>query len=155
MGNPRQEGVNWATAIRYLSVVAMANKSLIYWLTLIIWISGIFLVSSLQSNSFPNESWIPTEYPLHITAFFVLFLLFYRLFQSNNKKAALKTILLYSFIFTIIVSLSKECWQLLIPTRSFSLKDIMIDGGAAFLAMLLVSIKAYPFLLKALLSKKL
>ena len=150
--------------LRYLGIVSpkrviksltMANRFLLYWLPLIIWISGIFLVSSLQSDSFPAESSILTEYPLHITAFFVLFLLFYRLFHSNNKKATLTRILLYSFILTIIVSLSKECWQLLIPTRSFSLKDILIDGGAAFLAMLLVSIKAYPFPLKALLSKKL
>jgi len=118
------------------------NRFLFYWLPLIIWISGIFLVSSLPTDSFPTEYKIPIEYPLHITAFFVLFLLFYRLFHSNNKKAKITSILLYSFIFTILFSLSKECWQLLIPTRSFSLKDIFIDGGAATLAILLVSIKA-------------
>jgi len=120
--------------------MAMANRFLFYWLPLTIWISGIFLVSSLQSDSFPAESRIPTEYPLHVTAFFVLFLLFYRVFQSDSKKATLKIILLYSFILTILVSVSKECWQLLIPTRSFSLKDILVDGGAATLAMLVVSI---------------
>ena len=122
----------------------MANRILLYWLPLIVWICGIFLVSSLPSNSFPDESLIsvPTEYPLHITAFFVLFLLFYRLLRSNTKKAALKGILLSSLIFTMTVSFSKECWQLLIPTRSFSLKDIVLDGGAAILAMIIVSIRA-------------
>ena len=121
----------------------MRNRFLFYWLPLTAWISGIFLVSSLQSDYFPAESTrISIQYPLHITAFFVLFLLFYRLFHSNNKKATLKTILLASFILTIIVSLSKEAWQILIPTRSFSLKDIFVDGGTATLAMLLVSIRA-------------
>lgn len=133
----------------------MAKRFLLYWLPLVVWISGIFLVSSLPSDSFPAEYKIPTEYPLHVTAFFVLFLLFYRVFQSDSKKATLPSILLYSFIFTIIVSLSKECWQIFMPTRSFSLKDILVDGGATTIAMLLVSIKAYQFMPKALLSKKL
>ena len=124
------------------------TSSRFIWLPLIIWISGIFLVSSLSSNSFPSESRIPTEYPLHIIAFFVLFLLSYRLFRSNHKKAALGGILLSSLIFTMMVSFSKECWQLLIPTRSFSLKDIVVDGGAAILAMIIVIIRAYLFSLK-------
>ncbi|MBC8199056.1 MAG: VanZ family protein [Desulfobacteraceae bacterium] len=98
----------------------MAKRFLLYWLPLVVWISGIFVVSSLPSGSYPGKTWfsiIPMEYLLHITAFFVLFLLFYRLFHSNNKKATLTSILLSSFIFTIIVSLSKECWQIFMPTR--------------------------------------
>jgi VanZ family protein len=122
----------------------MKNKFVFSWLPLIFWVSGIFLVSSIPSHYFPfppGVSRIPTEYLLHIIAFFVLFLLWYRLFQSNNKKAALKIILLFSFIFTMVVAFSKECWQLFIPTRSFSVKDILVDGGAATLAMLAVGIR--------------
>jgi VanZ family protein len=122
---------------------SQATSDKFIWLPLIVWIFGIFLVSSLSSNSLPIKAIIPIEYPLHIIAFFVLFLLSYRLFRSNHKKAALGGILLSSLIFTMIVSLSKECWQLLIPTRSFSLKDIFIDGGAAVLAMLAIGIKQY------------
>jgi hypothetical protein len=98
--------------IGYSTVMAMANRFLFYWLPLIMWISGIFLVSSLPTKYFLPEHSIPIEYPLHITAFFVLFLLFYRLLRSNHKKAALGGILLSSLIFTMIVSFSKECWQL-------------------------------------------
>ena len=136
----------------------MRNRVLLYWLPLVVWISGIFLVSSLPSGSYPGKTWfsiMPMEYLLHITAFFVLCLLFYRLFHSNNKKATLTSILLYSFIFTIIVSLSKKCWQLLIPTRSFSVKGLLVDGAATTLATLLVTIRAYPFPLKPISSKKL
>ena len=133
----------------------MANRFLLYWLPLLIWISGIFLVSSLPGNSFPSEFSILTEYPLHITAFFVLFLLFYRLLHSNNKKVTLKNILLLSLIMTMIVSFIKEAYQLLMPTRSFSLKDILVDGGATTLAMLFVTIRAYRFPLKELLAKEL
>jgi hypothetical protein len=126
----------------YSSLMTMAHRFLFYWLPLIMWILGIFLVSTLSTTSFPAESGVPIEYPLHITASFVLFLLLYRLFRSNHKNAALGGILLSSLVFTMIVSLSKECWQLLIPTRSFSMKDIIVDGGAATLAMMAASIGA-------------
>ena len=121
----------------------MTNRILLYWLPLLVWICGIFFISSLPTKYFPaeSESNIPTEYLLHITAFFVLFLLFYRLFSSNRKRTFPCGILLLSFIVTMIVSISKECWQLLMPTRSFSLKDILVDGGATTLAVLLVYIR--------------
>ena len=48
------------------------------------------------------------------------------------------TIMFSSLILTMVVAFSKECWQLLIPTRWFSVKDIFVDGGAAILAMLVV-----------------
>ena len=43
-----------------------------------------------------------------------------------------------SFTFTMVVAFSKECWQILLLTRHFSLKDIFVDGGATLLAMLVV-----------------
>ena len=119
----------------------MSKRFLLYWAPLIIWTCAIFVVSSLPSNSIPStlpESRIPTEYALHITAFFCLFVLFYRLFNSNGKNSPLMTIMFSSLILTMVVAFSKECWQLLIPTRWFSVKDIFVDGGAAILAMLVV-----------------
>jgi len=119
----------------------VSKRFLLYWLPLVVWISGIFVVSSLPSGSYPGKTWfsiIPTEYLLHITAFFVLFLLFYRMLNTKEKKAPLTTILLSSLIFTMVVAFSKECLQFLLPTRSFSLKDISVDGGATILAMLVV-----------------
>jgi len=116
------------------------NRFLSYWLPLITWICGIFLVSSLPSNDSSQFKLGEPSLHIHIIAFFVLFLLFYRLFQSNNKKALLGGIILSSFAFTLIISISKECWQLFIPGRCFSLEDIMVDGGAAFLAMLVVAV---------------
>ena len=119
----------------------MSKRFLLYWVPLIIWICAIFVVSSLPSNSIPStlpESRISTEYPLHITAFFCLFVLFYRVLSTKEKGAPLTTILLSSLIFTMVVAFSKECWQILLPTRHFSLKDIFVDGGATILAMLVV-----------------
>lgn len=118
----------------------MKNRFLFYWLPLIIWISGIFYVSSLSHfpcKFSPFWSKVFGEYPLHLIAFFVLFLLFYRLLRFNNKT---DTIFLYSFAFTMTISLSKECWQILIPTRSFSLKDLMVDGIAALLALVIIKV---------------
>ena len=122
----------------------MAKRLIIYWLPLVVWISGIFLVSSLPGGSYPCKTWfsiIPTEYLLHITAFFVLCLLFYRVLQFNNIKPGLTNVILYCLICTMIVSISKECLQLFIPTRSFSMKDILVDGGATILAVLVVSVR--------------
>ena len=123
----------------------MNKRFLYYWLPLLIWISGIFLVSSIPSipsKSFPVEQIIPMEYPLHLTAFFVLFLLFYRLLEHKNKPLPLRNIVLFSIILTMAVAIAKECWQLLIPSRFFSMKDILVDGSAAILAMFALRIRA-------------
>jgi len=113
------------------------HRFLFYWLPLIIWITGIFLVSSLPSSSLP-QSKVFSHYSQHFIAFFILFLLFHRLFRSNGKAVPISFLL--SFIFTITVSFFKECWQILIPTRSFGLKDVLFDSIAAFLAMLVVGV---------------
>jgi len=121
----------------------VSKRFLLYWLPLIIWISAIFVVSSLPSKFIPSslpDSGIPTEYVLHITAFFCLFFLFYRVFRNNVKSAPLGTILLSSFVFTMVVAFPKECWQFLMPTRFFSVKDILVDAGASIWAMLLVTV---------------
>ena len=117
----------------------MGTRFLLYWIPLIVWLSGIFLVSSLPTDSFP-QSKVMNTFALHLTAFFVLFLLFYRLFRLNSKKQLSGGVLLASFSLTILISFSKEYWQLFFPTRSFSLNDLLIDGGAALLGILAVSI---------------
>jgi len=125
----------------------MENKFLFYWVPLIIWIIAIFVVSSLPSKSIPSTlpvSGIPTAYALHITAFFCLFVLFYRVLNTKEKRVHLTTILLSSLIFTMVVAVSKECWQIFVPTRHFSLKDILVDGGATVLAMLVVGGSRWP-----------
>jgi len=125
----------------------MSKRFLLYRLPLIIWICGIFVVSSLPGNSIPStlpESRIPTSYVLHITAFFCLFFLFYRVLNTKEKRVHLTTILLSSLIFTMVVAVSKECWQIFVPTRHFSLKDILVDGGATVLAMLVVGGSRWP-----------
>ena len=114
----------------------MRNRFLFYWLPLIIWITGIFVVSSLPNHYFPHPSKIPLQYPLHLIAFFILFLLFYRLFDSKR----IRNLLLLSLFITMIISISKECWQIFIPGRAFSLKDILLDGGAALLGMIVISL---------------
>jgi len=123
----------------------MSKRFLLYWVPLIIWICAVFVVSSLPGSSFPmRESRIPTSYVLHITAFFCLFVLFYRLLSTKEKRTSLTIILLSSLIFTMVVAFSKECWQILFPTRHFSLQDIFVDGGATILAMLVVGGSRWP-----------
>ena len=116
----------------------MGTRFLLYWIPLIVWLSGIFLVSSLPTDSFP-QSRVMSSLTLHFMAFFILFLLFYRLFRYNSGKQLTGGVLLASFSLTILISFSKECWQLFFPTRSFSLNDLLIDGGAALLGILAVS----------------
>lgn len=118
------------------------NRFLIYWLPLVGWISGILVVSSLPGGTIPAGPDISLEYPLHITAFFVLFLLFYRLLDLRNKDTSVKSMLLICLVLTMLVAGLKECLQLAAPTRTFSLKDIMVDGAAATLAMGLASIRS-------------
>lgn len=118
------------------------NRFLLYWLPLVGWISGILVVSALPGGAIPAGPDISLEYPLHITAFFVLFLLFYRLLDLRNKDTSVKSMLLICLVLTMLVAGLKECLQLAAPTRTFSLKDIMVDGAAATLAMGLASIRS-------------
>lgn len=116
----------------------LVNRAVFYWLPVVVWIVGIFVVSAVPNISFPARTgsfFIPTEYLLHITAFFVLFLLFYRLLGSGNRGVSVKGILLACLALTLLVSGLKECWQLMFPTRSFSVKDLLVDAGAAGAAM--------------------
>jgi len=117
----------------------VGTRFLLYWIPLIVWLSGIFLVSSLPTDSFP-QSRVMSSLTLHFMAFFILFLLFYRLFRYNSGKQLTGGVLLASFSLTILISFSKECWQLLIPTRCFSLNDLLLDGGAAVLGILAIYI---------------
>ena len=117
----------------------MANRLLLYWLPLMVWISGIFLASALPSHFFPRSR-VTGSFSLHVTAFFILFVLFYRFFRPTRGKQLAGGVLIVSFAFTLLISFSKECWQLLFATRFFGLNDLLIDGGAALLGMLAVCI---------------
>lgn len=115
------------------------NRFLLYWLPLGIWIVGTLVVSALPSGSYPKETALPgfsSNYLLHVTAFFVLFLMCFRLFHSQYKGASrLRTILL-SLGITLLVAVCKECLQLVAPTRTFSVADMLLDAAAAVTALL-------------------
>lgn len=118
--------------------VSHMNRFLLYWLPLVIWILGIFVVSFLPSDSYPSETALPgisADYLLHVTAFFVLFLLWYRMFHTHEKEASVTRKLLLSLGLTVTVAVGKECLQIVAPSRTFSISDMLLDGAAALTAM--------------------
>ena len=124
----------------------MKNRLMFYWAPLIILIIAIFVMSVIPNHYLLLEepsllSKIFNQYTQHLFAFFVLFVLCYRLFRIEFMKLSLFRMMLYSFLFTITISFSKEYLQLFIPSRTFNPVDILVDGVGALLGLLGMRIK--------------
>ena len=111
---------------------------LVYRIFLILWILGIFYVSLMPN---PAQALLLSDQAnlsiLHSLAFFVLFLLFYFSLTNSSKNLRWKTLLI-CLVLTMTVSISKEFCQLFAPPRTFSFKDILVDGTTALVALTII-----------------
>lgn len=91
----------------------------------------IFFLSSQPSVTISESQILEFIFfkSLHLLEYGVLFFLIYRATEKN---------LLLSFILTIVYGISDEIHQLFVPTREGRFWDVLIDGGGAFLASLIV-----------------
>ena len=131
----------------------------IYWLPPIVWMWFIFptndalTVNSTSHIIVPLLKWLfPNADPVTIDSFHILvrksihfleyallaFLLF-RAFRGNNKDWHMRWIP-YAGIITIGYSSLDEFFQTLIPSRTGSFSDWMIDAAGAVFALLIVTI---------------
>ena len=146
------------------------KKKIIRWILVILWMSFIFFmsnqpaeVSSQQSdfavqlfnilgidfNSyFGNLATFIIRKSAHMTEYFILFLLWYRVFllYVDNKKAKFYTLLL-----VFMYAASDEFHQTFVPGRSGEFKDVMIDtfgGLIAYIVIIIYEILKSKFIVK-------
>ena len=101
--------------IRYLKKNKGINLVLIF-----AWMSFIFICSSLEGDSIPNQ--IPQiANPLHTIMYFFLAILVYpSLFEKNNA-------LLYAILLSSFYGVFDEFHQFFVHLRFFSLSDVFFD----------------------------
>ncbi len=82
--------------------------------------SSIFYLSSRTVSELPSD--IPDIIP-HFIEYFVLSFLFMRIVRSVEKKN-----ILLSLIFLLLLAVLDEVHQIYVPTRIFSMKDVLVDS---------------------------
>ena len=82
--------------------------------------SAIFYLSSRTVSELPSD--IPDIIP-HFIEYFVLSFLFMRIVRSVEKKN-----ILLSLIFLLLLAVLDEVHQIYVPTRIFSMKDVLVDS---------------------------
>ncbi|MBD3252237.1 hypothetical protein GF386_00720 [Candidatus Pacearchaeota archaeon] len=108
------------------------NNKISWIITILIGI-GIFYMSSLQfQSSGSGFGWKPLAY--HLTAFFMFsfFLLISLVRGKLNKRD-----ILIAFFISIIYGIFDEIHQIFVPSRAFSLFDILTDSTGVLIAVVI------------------
>jgi VanZ family protein len=101
------------------------------WLPVILWCLLIFYLSSIPNlRAAKNPFWdeIIRSFT-HGVFYAILYFLFFRAINFNRKEK----IFLLPLIFAFLYGLSDEIHQSFVPTRTFQLKDLLIDSAGVAL----------------------
>ena len=147
----------------FVIIVVMKRKikTIIIWCLTIIWMAGIFCLSSQSSVEsgavstavaetvyenvdltperfeYKNDNWLIAHYEMlmrkaaHLLLFAVLGALFAMALSSRVKKKI--NLFIISSLLGIIYAVSDEIHQYFVPGRSFLLKDILIDSAGVII----------------------
>ncbi len=104
------------------------------WLPVVVWCSLIFYFSSIPNlKTAQDPVWDEViRSVLHLIIYAVLFFLFFRAINAQKKEKNY----FWPLILPIFYSISDELHQSLVPTRTFQLKDLVVDFLGIFLACL-------------------
>jgi len=97
-----------------------------YWLPVLLYCLIIFIQSS-----YPSSKHVPhVEYMdklLHLGAYAVLSILFFRAFSVMKSSLNIGTLILLSIVFSTLYGISDEFHQHFVPAREADLLDILAD----------------------------
>jgi LPXTG-site transpeptidase (sortase) family protein len=104
------------------------------WLPVILWCGLIFYLSSVPNlKAARNPQWDEIiRSGVHLVFYGILYALFFRALNFKKKKKNFRSPL----IFACLYALSDEVHQYFIPTRTFQLKDLVVDWSGAGLGWL-------------------
>jgi hypothetical protein len=132
------------------------DKSTSWWwwtrlLPLLLWIGIILWVASRPSSFFLDDKKIIFEmprrllqYPYHISAFFILCILFIRCFLSDSDGQITRKFEILSLLGCVLVSISSELIQLFVPTRTPAFTDLALDLLGAVLGTIFMRRRCLP-----------
>lgn len=113
----------------------------LYWLPALAWMWVIFHFSAVPGEELPAPATASPDYITHGAEYFVLaFLLFLALQRS------IRWTFIISFAVTLgwclLYGLGNELYQLYVPSRGFSMWDVLADGvGVVILFLLLLALQ--------------
>jgi len=103
-----------------------------YWLPIIIYCLAIFIQSSLPTSerlpAFPHSDKL-----LHAGAYALLGFLFYRAFQTTRIPKTTMLLVLVSALSSTVYGISDEIHQNFVPSRTFSLADMLANTVGSFM----------------------
>jgi len=118
-----------------------------HWLLPILWTLQIFYFSSLPRGSYPkiDEQHFDTsylQYIYHFGQFFCLSLLLHRAILRSSVSAKTPTqrsrVLRHALLAIAIIAFLDELIQVPVPTRKFTLRDLMADVAGGGFGLLIV-----------------
>jgi len=119
------------------------------WLPSILWALQIFYFSSLPRGSYPkiDEQHFDTgylQYLYHFGQFFCLSLLIYRAILRSSVSAKIATprshAVKHALLAIAIIAFVDELIQVPVPTRKFTVRDLMADVAGGGFGLLIVQI---------------
>jgi VanZ family protein len=103
----------------------------LYWLPLILYCLFIYI----QSDH-PSPEQIPifpyVDKVLHVTAYGIMGILFYRAYQTLRLKDNIKMLMLLSVVSASLYGISDEIHQSFVPFRQAEVADVIADTIGAF-----------------------
>ena len=121
----------------------------LYWLPLILYCLFIYI----QSNH-PSPEQIPifpyVDKVLHVTAYGIMGILFYRAYQTLRLKDNIKMLMFLSVVSASLYGISDEIHQSFVPLREAEVADVIADMigaivGVCLYHLLIVSTIEKPF----------
>jgi len=131
------------------------KKFLRYWLP--VW---LFCIAIFVQSSFPSSEKLPdfnySDKLLHIGAYAVLSMLFFRAITAGNPGWRPAFIAMSCIVFTTLYGISDEIHQHFVPSRTGDVKDMVADfiGGAVGALFMVCFYKRRPWVSKTDCSRK-
>jgi VanZ family protein len=127
-----------------------------YWLPAVLWVALLFLMStgaySMQSTSSIIEPVLRFIVPsisartidfvhsvirklAHLTEYFIFGLLLFRAFRSGSDQSQVRRWVFSSLVVLVLFAATDEVHQSLVPDRTGSVVDVVIDTAGGILAL--------------------
>jgi VanZ family protein len=119
-------------------------RCLVRWMTVILWMGGIFMLSAIPSFGLPPASaYAGYDHPLrkfaHVLEYAGLTLLLYRAFRLHVHRPSQAWLL--AGLVAALYAASDEWHQTLVPGRDGTARDVAIDGIGVIGACLLSALR--------------
>ena len=104
---------------------------MVFWAPVALCIGIIFCISSLPAKDIPSL-FFNQDVVYHVSIYLLTAFLFSRALRQSFPNAGWMSLMLTTLLFGVALGITDEQYQVLIPGRCPSLKDIMSDSAGTF-----------------------